>query len=95
MTGTRVADRPWAPNAGFVHMPPGGYGRVQQKDGSWKWYCRTPTGDQGNLGAHEVTEHENGTITVSPSILVTTTRAGAEVELWHGYLLAGVWSECS
>ena len=56
------------------------------------WWCRTPTGDMGNLGAHDVTEHEDGTITVSPSILVTTRKNGVDIELYHGYLVRGEWT---
>jgi hypothetical protein len=41
----------------------------------------------GNLRNHEVTEHEDGTITVSPSILCT----GHFDKQWHGYLERGVW----
>lgn len=58
------------------------------------WHGRTPNGHGGNFAEHEVTVHEDGTITVSPSIKVSTTSAGAEVELWHGYLERGVWREC-
>jgi len=43
------------------------------------------------LGAHDVVEHEDGTITVSPSILVT--RRTDEPQLWHGYLQQGIWKE--
>jgi hypothetical protein len=32
--------------------------------------CVTPNGRHGNLAAHTVIEHEDGTITVSPSILI-------------------------
>lgn len=51
------------------------------------WYCVTPNGHYGNLSGHEVTEHEDGTITVSPSILVSDDTK----ELWHGYLIHGEW----
>ena len=40
----------------------------------------------GGLENHDVTEHEDGTITVSPSILIT-----GEGGSWHGYLELGVW----
>ena len=56
-----------------------------------RWYVKTPNGNLGNLGRHDVTEHEDGTITVSPSILVSTTIAGQPHELWHGWLERGVW----
>jgi hypothetical protein len=56
------------------------------KDSEGTWRCSTPNGHQGNLKLHDVTENEDGTITVSPSILVSSDR-----ELWHGYLERGVW----
>jgi hypothetical protein len=37
------------------------------------------------------TEHEDGTITVSPSILVSNPQQG---ELFHGHLERGVWRAC-
>lgn len=66
----------------------GDYGRVLM-DGEWVWRCRTPNGFGGHLGQHEVTEYEDGTITVSPSILVSSPPEGA----WHGFLERGVWRE--
>lgn len=53
------------------------------------WYACTPNGLLGNLSSHEVEEHEDGTITVSPSILVNE----APGLTWHGFLRRGVWSE--
>jgi hypothetical protein len=41
----------------------------------------------GNLSGHSVTEHDDGTITVSPSILDD----GRSV--WHGYLERGAWRQ--
>ena len=66
---------------------PGDYG----KDEDGLWYCRPPvTGlSAGCLSAHQITEHEDGTITVTPSILITDGRG-----TWHGYLTHGVWSTC-
>lgn len=52
-----------------------------------KWKCLTPNGLWGNLGGHEVVEHDDGTISVTPSILVTHHSDGE----WHGYLECGVW----
>jgi hypothetical protein len=72
-------------------MRPGDYGR-SPKDGNW--YCRTPSGLGGNLTRHEVTEHENGTITVSPSILVQAPGRSSGPTEWHGYLERGEWREC-
>lgn len=60
----------------------------------WKregvWYGMTPNGMMANLANHDVTEHEDRTISVSPSIL---TRRG-HASSWHGYLERGVWREC-
>jgi hypothetical protein len=63
---------------------PGEYGIMYGR-----WYACTPDGFLGDLSNHEVTEHEDGTITVSPSILVSNSRN----EFWHGYLERGVWRE--
>ena len=69
--------------------------------GKWCWFgvCPTERSDDPKspffqpvvcaLGAHDVVEHEDGTITVSPSIQVT--RRIDEPELWHGYLERGIW----
>lgn len=48
------------------------------------WYVCDPNGQVGRLVDHIITEHEDGTITVSPSIL---DAPGG----WHGYLERGVW----
>ena len=84
MTGTRLPD---GEPDGFP--PKGAYWRGT--DGAW--YGVTPNGLLGGLQNHDVTEHDDGTITVSPSILVQTSRRGAAVT-WHGYLERGVWREC-
>ena len=68
---------------GFQLLKPGEYG--QWTDG--KWFGCTPNDHGCNLSAHDVVEHEDGTITVSPSILVTSKR-----EEWHGFLRRGIWS---
>lgn len=72
-----------------VAWPNGGYGRFADR-----WFCKTPGGYLGDLTRHDVVEHEDGTLTVSPSILVSERRQGEHVELWHGYLERGVWREC-
>lgn len=68
-------------------MPPGGYRRDER--GVWVICC--PNGLHGSLARHEVVEHEDGTITASPSILVTLAHRGLS---YHGYLERGVWREC-
>lgn len=80
---------------GFQLLKPGEYGKWT--DGTW-WAC-TPNGHGCNLSAHHVTEHTDGsisvshdaTITVSPSILVTERIGSRDVELWHGWLERGIW----
>ena len=62
---------------------PGGY--MKTPEGGWR--AMTPNGHLGNLDAHDVEEHEDGTITVSPSILVSDHTG----ELYHGFLRGGVW----
>lgn len=61
------------------------------------WYCSTPNGHMGNLSGHTVMEHDDGTITVSPSILVSgycCKKKKKDQELWHGYLEKGIWRSC-
>jgi hypothetical protein len=66
---------------------PGEYGKLS--DGTW--HCCPPGTDLlGNLSGHQVVEHEDGTITVSPSILITLAY---KHQRWHGYLERGVWRE--
>jgi hypothetical protein len=57
------------------------------------WVCVTPNGRIGDLSGHEVVEHADGTISVSPSILVYPDEGGWSRPGWHGYLRCGVWSE--
>lgn len=85
MNGRRVHNM--APH----ELRPGDYGRWA-KD-SDNWYCCCPDGQLGNLSKHSVVEHDDGTITVSPSILVTGHRSSTPTQ-WHGYLERGVWREC-
>ena len=76
---------------------PGEYGLNEQGD----WYACTPAplDEHGFVtmatlrSGWQITEHEDGTITVSPSISITTTRGKMNVELWHGFLERGVWRE--
>ncbi len=51
------------------------------------WFAMTPDGRLANLGGHVVVEHVDGSISVSPSILVSDSRGS-----WHGFLVNGVWS---
>lgn len=69
-------------------LEPSEYGR-HWRDGNW--YCRAPKEGTffGNLSKHDVIEHEDGTITVSPSILITKH----DGQQWHGFLERGIWRE--
>lgn len=88
--GKRIEDNKYCPNPGEyskqTDLKP--YGKVY-------WNCKTPNGHYGCLVEHKVIEHTDGTITVSPSILVSVPRKGEKsLELWHGYLKKGIWREC-
>lgn len=76
-------------------LQPGDYCKIAR--GHW-WLC-SPNGHFGTIGDknvsgneehHSVTEHEDGTITVSPSIKISDN----EGECFHGYLERGVWRTC-
>jgi hypothetical protein len=57
------------------------------------WWIYLPSAGVGRLVNHEVTEHEDGTITVKPSIGLG--RAGAPGGFArHGFLTRGEWREC-
>lgn len=60
----------------------------------------TPNGALGNLAGHQVVEHDDGTITVAPSILchphgeLDENDQRVEKPGWHGFLECGVWRSC-
>lgn len=76
------------PGGDVLWLDDGQYGK-DPKDGHW--YARPPGQRMGCLKNHDVTEHEDGTITVSPSIEIL---GDGGVTLWHGFLERGVWREC-
>lgn len=80
MHGERLADRsdPFT----FGTPPSGAYWIGE--DG--RWYVMTPNGLLGCLANHDVKEHEDRTITVTPSILVRGHGRG-----YHGFLERGTW----
>ena len=64
----------------------GEYGQWTADSGNW--YARTPDGAHvANLSGHKVIEHDDGTITVVPSILCSA----GDGHDWHGFLEGGVW----
>lgn len=93
MTGKRVIQEPGeCPGTLMDRMQPGDYafcsGHGYPDLPSGVWLVKCPNGDVGNLSRHQITEHENGTITVSPSIQVVGQGQ------WHGWLQNGIWREC-
>lgn len=82
MQGRRLPDGEQEPE----WYEPGGY--AKDTPTGW-WYICTPNGLLGTLRQHTVVEHDDGTITVSPSILVR----GAAGKQYHGWLERGVWRE--
>jgi hypothetical protein len=87
MIGRRLPDGP-ARN----DYAPGDYQKITEgphPDLVGFWYARAPRGHLCRLGQnHTIVEHEDGTITVSPSILINWGQ-----DQWHGYLERGVWRE--
>lgn len=74
-------------------LEPGDYGRAtnlatQGRPSGW-WQVRAPDGSQGSLSPnlHTVVEHDDGSITVTPSIDFSQRRSNG----WHGYLERGTW----
>ena len=90
MTGRRVY-----PNTdGSFKLERGDYIHV---DGHW--YCRVPDDDMndmdlGCLDKHQIVEHEDGTISVTPSILQHGRTPDWRPRDWHGFLTRGEWKEC-
>ena len=72
---------------GYMALEQGEYG--VNLDGVWFMRPPAPGFGVGSLKNHEIIEHEDRTITVSPSILVY----GHDNKQWHGYLERGVWRE--
>lgn len=63
------------------------------QDGKEVWMFYHPDCGLGNLASHDIIEHEDGTITVSPSILISTKHKGKDISV-HGYLEKGIWRDC-
>jgi hypothetical protein len=82
--GTRLVDGVFADDP----FRPGSYGRVNVQN-HWEWRGCTPNGHTCNLSAHEVIEHDDGSISVKPSIRVSMS----DKEVWHGYLEQGNWKQ--
>lgn len=63
-----------------------GYWHAQQH-----WVACSPNGHLCNLAAHKVTENNDNTITVTPSIGVHTS----DTQAWayHGWITNGIWTD--
>ncbi len=85
MTGKRIYPK----ESGYLPaLQEGDYGRINQeldvkKFFKW-WHGTAPDGSGFSLNpkVHKVKEHQDGTITVTPSIVTNS---------WHGWLKKGVW----
>ena len=114
MQGTRLPDADMAtPGLGWDawmlgECAAGSYMRVTSTHGKGTtvmWFIRDPDGQIGTIVSnhHTVIEHEDGTITVQPSILARDYTAEELREMgvvsilpqglkgWHGWLERGVW----
>jgi Family of unknown function (DUF6527) len=74
---------------------PGSYGRGAYTDpkvaaaNKGRWEICSPDGELGAIGpSWTITEHEDGTITVHPSIWFNNSTG------WHGFLERGFWRSC-
>lgn len=94
MQGRRHDVVPWK-------LEPGDYTvRVDAGTGSRTAWVRLPNGNGPSLlNGWSLTEHDDGTITVSPSILAHERNGLDENDQpvtypeWHGFLERGVWRE--
>lgn len=74
---------------------PATYGRATSPRATGRigwWQVAAPDGSVGSLNPaiHTIEEHEDGTITVSPSLDYSKRKAGG----WHGWLKRGVFESC-
>jgi hypothetical protein len=95
MPGRRVKvaereDRAWPPD--IRHFKAGDYDIVAKPDGSRELWFRDPKGHVGRTSQHDLTEHDDGTVTVSPSINDTAAYGEDQQPGFHGWLQGGVWS---
>ena len=84
MIGKRIKDGEFPEN-------PGEYSK-HRTDRGIVWFATAPKSGMscGSLMNHTVVEHEDETITVTPSIIMDM----GDGQVWHGYLEHGIWREC-
>ena len=61
---------------------------IVSRAGQRELWFRDPLGAVGRVIHHTITEHDDGTVTVNPSIMVEGNPAG----VFHGWLKQGVWT---
>lgn len=59
-----------------------------QKTGNW--ILKTPSGVCATVKKEKITEHQDGTITISPTVYLFIDFDG---KTWRGFLTKGVWRE--
>lgn len=90
MEGKRLPNNQWPLN-------PGEYAKhdiIYEDINKPMWFFIPPKPGIGLyvLSLHTIVENSNGTITVSPSIVINTDdKKGIR---WHGFLIDGDWREC-
>ncbi len=92
--GTRVFSNAEGWLKGEELYKPASYGRATNplvigRSAGW-WTVTAPNGDACSLdpAVHQVVEHDDGTITVSPSIDMSRIKPSG----WHGFLVNGVFT---
>jgi hypothetical protein len=97
-----VGHRVYPTSSGFLDptamAEPGAYGRTMLPAQEladhprlgW-WEVTAPDGTQGSINPekHQVIEHADGSITITPSLDYSKLRSGG----WHGYLTRGIFTE--
>lgn len=79
--------RKYSDDDGHLRLADGEYGYSENHK---RWEARPPGQHVSSIEKHDVMVHEDNSITVSPSILISDGSG----ELWHGFLRRGVWEEC-
>lgn len=82
MIGRRLPDDFSArPNFSWDDTKAGDYWKLGDQ-----WFLVSPEGEFGGTDTRwTVVEHEDGTITISPSVFFNSPRG------WHGFLQRGIW----
>lgn len=71
---------------------PGDYWKPKDRP-EGEWWFRDPFGTCGRVTLHSVEEHEDGTITVRPSIAPPSNTPQTAIQnYFHGWLTKGVWT---